>query len=120
MKNLLRINCLIFSTLLASSSFAAEQWSPVLNVKLLFPQAKRENPNHVHSEKIMIALADMSWLPLTCTDRNYVYIEKTDSHIYSLLMAAMMSKATVQLSVTDLQPVGGVCRVTMAASPTWN
>jgi hypothetical protein len=104
----------------ANPSVAAESWSPVLNVKLLFAQAKREDPNHIHSEKISISLSDMSWLPAACTDRNYVYIEKTDTHLYSLLMAAMVSKTTVQLAVTNLQPLAGVCRVTMVGSPSWN
>jgi hypothetical protein len=101
-------------------SVAAESWSPVLNVKLLFVQAKREDPNHIHSEKISISLTDMTWLPVACTDRNYVYIEKTDTHLYSLLMAAMISKTTVQLAVSNLQPLAGVCRVTMVGSPSWS
>ncbi len=106
--------------MVSSSSWAAEIWSPVLNVKLLFPQAKREDPAHVHSEKILIALSDMSWLPAQCADRNYVYIEKLDGHIYSLLMSAMVSKATVQLFVSNHQPIGGVCRVVGAGSPSWS
>jgi hypothetical protein len=89
-------------------------------MKLIFPQTKREDPNHPHSEKTLIALSDMAWLPQACTNRGHVYIEKSDAAAYSLLLAAMFAKSTVQVAVTDQQPAGGICRVTMAASPTWN
>lgn len=67
-----------------------------------------------------IGCTDMSWLPQACTNRGHVYIEKSDTTAYSLLLAAMFAKSTVQVAVTDQQPAGGVCRITMTASPTWN
>ena len=119
MKSILAVTTM-FLVLVSSSSYANETWSPVLSVKLIFPQTKREDPNHPHSEKTLIALSDMAWLPQACTNRGHVYIEKSDTAAYSLLLGAMFAKSTVQLAVTDQQPAGGVCRVTMAASPTWN
>ncbi len=107
-------------TVFFQESFAAEIWSPVLNVKLIFPQAKREDPSHPHSEKILVSLSDMGWLPSACTNRGYFYLEKTDTHVYSLLLAAMTGKTTVQVSVTDQQIAAGICRATMVGSPTWN
>jgi hypothetical protein len=110
----------MFLVLVSSSSYANETWSPVLSVKLIFPQTKREDPNHPHSEKTLISLSDMAWLPQACTNRGYAYIEKADATAYSLLLAAMLAKSTVQIAVTDQLPAAGVCRVTMTASPTWN
>lgn len=111
---------LVIFGLICNSANATETWSPSLGIKLLFPQAKRENPTHVHSEKIMASLVDMSWLPSACTNRTHFYIEKTDTQVYSLLLAAMFAKSNVQVAVTDQEIVGGVCRATMIASPTWN
>ena len=110
----------VFMTCLSAAASATEKWSPVLSIRLIFPQAKREDPNHPHSEKIFVALSDMSWLPAACTERNYFYIEKTDTQVYSLLMAAMFAKATVQIAVTDKELAAGVCRATMLGSPSWN
>ncbi|MGF1718294.1 hypothetical protein L4D08_25915 [Photobacterium chitinilyticum] len=103
-----------------TSVSAAEIWSPASEIKIIFPQAQREDPNHPHSEKILVSLKNMAWLPSSCIDRNYFYIGKEDNHLYSLLMSAMFAKQTVQVSVTDTQIVGGACRATMIGSPTWN
>lgn len=118
MKNIFLV--LIFTAIFVQYGYAAENWSPVLNVKLIFPQAKREDPNHPHSEKILVALSDMAWLPPACTNRGYFYIEKTDTQVYSLILAAMAGKSTIQVSVTDQQIAAGICRATMVGSPTWN
>lgn len=111
---------LALACLAGGNANATETWSPSLGIKLLFPQLKRENPTHVHSEKILVALVDMSWLPPLCTNRGHFYIEKTDTQAYSLLLAAMFAKSNVQVSVTDQDIAGGACRATMIASPTWN
>lgn len=111
---------LIFFILFTSWANATEVWSPKSEVRILFPQAQREDPNHPHSDKILVSLENMTWLPAACVDRKYFYIGKDDTHLYSLLMSAMFANKTVQVSVTDKQIVGGACRGTMIGSPAWN
>ena len=101
-------------------STAAETWSTIETVKLIFPQAKRENVNHVHSEKILAALDNMDWLPSECTNRGYFYFEKTDTHFLSILLSAQATGSTVQIAVTNTDIANGICRATMLASPRWN
>ena len=98
---------------------AQESWSPALKVKLLFPQAVRENVQHPHSGKTLVALSDMTWLPSACTNKNYFFIESTDNHLYSLLLSSYTSGSTIQAAVSDQRVAGGVCRATMLASPAW-
>ena len=97
---------------------AAEVWSTVEKVKTIFPQAKRESSTHPHSDKILISLENMNWLPSKCTNRNYFYFEKSDSHFLSLFLSAQTTEKTVQVAVTDNQVTNGICRATMTKLET--
>ncbi len=115
----------ILSLLISSIISAEEKWSDKsYEIRSIFTQAKRENPDHVHSNVILFALKDMSgsWLPTsgdgTCS-QSYFYILKDDTHLYSLLLAAQMASKQVRVAVTNTDRKDGICRATMIASPSY-
>jgi len=105
--------------LFATGVHAVGTWTSVPSkINVFFPQAEREDPNHQHSEKILINLDNMTGLPEGCRT-DYVYINKDDTHLYSLFLAALMAKQTVKIAATDHGKAGGICRVTMMVSPDY-
>jgi len=98
---------------------AIERWtSSPSKVDVIFPQGKRENPNHAHSEKILLSLENMSGIPAGCRS-DYVYLNKDDTHLYSLILAAHMSQKNIRIAATDQGKLTDICRVVMVASPNY-
>ena len=113
---LYRIISILVIAISAWNVNAIEIQSPSLTVKTIFAQGVREDPNHPHSDKILVSLNNMSWVGAGCSSV-YFYIYKSDFHLFSLLLNAHTKNMPVSVTITDTDVLNGVCRATMVSSP---
>ncbi len=98
---------------LSNSALAAEYTRSSVNIIGFSPNADNRPHKPVASNIIRIVINEASWGAGSTCRENAADLQKSDTHMLSILLTAWASGKSVKMTVDDtLKPIDTVCQVT--------